>query len=225
MSADQEPRQQQTAKILIVDDHPMMREGLRVRISAQPDLTVCGEADDAGEALRQVRDTRPDLVIVDLSLRRGCGLDLIDQIKAGHPAVKILVVSQFDELLYAERSLRAGARGYLNKRECPEHVVRAIREVLAGGQCISPEVTAHLVAQAIDVGRSRPTDPVASLNNRELEVFQLIGHGATTASIARQLFLSVSAIKSRRKKICTKLGLTNCTELVHFATRWVVENG
>jgi DNA-binding NarL/FixJ family response regulator len=225
MGADQQIPKQWAARILIVDDHPMMREGLSVRISAQPDMRVCGEAADVDEALRQVQDVGPDLVIVDLSLRRGHGLDLIERIKAGHPAVKMLVVSQFEESLYAERSLRAGALGYINKRECQEDILLAIRQVLAGRRYVSPEMTAHLVARAIDGGVSSGTDPVERLSNRELEVFQLIGQGASTTSIARQLHVSVHTIESHREKIRDKLGLRNGAELARCAFQWVLEKG
>jgi DNA-binding NarL/FixJ family response regulator len=201
----------------------MMREGLSVRISAQTDMLVCGEAADVVEALRQVEDTHPDLVIVDLSLRRGHGLDLIARVKAGFPAVKMLVVSQFEESLYAERSLRAGALGYINKRECQENVVLAIREVLAGRRYVSPEMTARLVSQAIDGGTSSGTDPVERLSNRELEVFQLIGQGATTSSIARQLHVSVHTVESHRENIRHKLFLKNGAELTRCAIHWALE--
>jgi DNA-binding NarL/FixJ family response regulator len=212
------------AKILIVDDHPMMRAGLSVRISAQTDMQVCGEAADEAEALCQVRDTCPDLVIVDLSLRRGHGLDLIERIRASHPAVKMLVVSHFDESLFAERSLRAGAMGYVNKRECQENVLQAIREVLAGRRFVSPEMTARLVAQAIEGGVSAATDPVERLSNRELEVFQLIGQGASTSSIAQQLHVSVHTVESHREKIRHKLALKNGAELTRCAIHWVLTN-
>jgi DNA-binding NarL/FixJ family response regulator len=211
------------AGILIVDDHPMMREGLSVRISAQADMRVCGEAADEADALQQVHDIRPDLVIIDLSLRRGHGLDLIERIKTGHPAVKMLVISQYEESLYAERSLRAGAMGYINKRECQENVVQAIREVLAGRRYLSPQMTAHLVAQAIEGGVSSGTDPVERLSNRELEVFQLIGQGATTSSIARQLHVSVHTVESHREKIRRKLVLKSGAELTRCAIHWVLE--
>jgi DNA-binding NarL/FixJ family response regulator len=222
-----EPRisKQRAARILIVDDHPMMREGLSVRIAAQPDLCVCGEAADVDEALRQVHDARPDLVIVDLSLRRGHGLDLIERIKASHPAVKMLVLSQSEEALYAERSLRAGALGYINKCECQESIVGAIREVLAGRLYVSPEMTAHLLARAIEGDVPPGTDPVERLSNRELQVFQLIGQGATTASIAQQLHVSVHTIESHRENIRHKLGLRNGAELMQRAVQWHLKKG
>jgi DNA-binding NarL/FixJ family response regulator len=225
MSSERRTSIQQAARILIVDDHPMMREGLSVRISTQPDMRVCGEASDVDEALRQVQDLHPDLVIVDLSLRRGHGLDLIERIKAGHPTIKMLVVSQFDEALYAERSLRAGAQGYINKRECQEKILLALREVLAGRCYVSPEMTAHLVARAIDGGGPPGMDPVQRLSNRELEVFQLIGQGVPTSSIARQLHVSVHTVESHREKIRHKLGLKNGAELMRCAVQWVMEKG
>ena len=201
----------------------MMREGLSVRISSQPDMCVCGEAADVSEALTQVEHAGADLVIVDLSLRRGHGLDLIERIKASHPAVKMLVVSQFEESLYAERSLRAGALGYISKRECQENIVQAIRQVLGGNRYVSPEMTAHFVAQAIDGDASSGTDPVERLSNRELEVFQLIGQGATTSSIARQLHLSVHTVESHREKIRRKMALKNGAELTRRAIQWCME--
>ncbi len=225
MSAEQRVPKPRAARILIVDDHPMMREGLSVRISAQTDMSVCGEADDVDEALRQVRDVCPDLVIVDLSLRRGHGLDLIERIKAGHPAVKMLVVSQFEESLYALPSLRAGAMGYINKQQCQENIIQAIRAVLLGGRYLSPEMTAHLVARAIEGGVPSETDPVERLSNRELEVFQLIGQGATTSSIAQQLHVSVHTIESHREKLRHKLGLKNGAELTRYAIHWVLQKG
>jgi DNA-binding NarL/FixJ family response regulator len=225
MSAEPRIPKRRPARIFIVDDHPMMREGLAVRISAQPDMSVCGEAADVDEALRQVHGARPDLMIVDLSLRRGHGLDLIERIKASHPAVKMLVVSQFEESLYAERSLRAGALGYINKRECQENIVGAIREVLAGRRYVSPEMTAHLLARAIDGDGPCGTDPVERLSNRELQVFQLIGQGATTASIAQQLHVSIHTVESHREKIRHKLGLKNGAELMRCAIQWHLKKG
>lgn len=223
MNGQRRSMKARVARILIVDDHPMMREGLSVRISSQPDMCVCGEAADVSEALTQVEHAGADLVIVDLSLRRGHGLDLIERIKASHPAVKMLVVSQFEESLYAERSLRAGALGYISKRECQENIVQAIRQVLGGNRYVSPEMTAHFVAQAIDGDASSGTDPVERLSNRELEVFQLIGQGATTSSIARQLHLSVHTVESHREKIRRKMALKNGAELTRRAIQWCME--
>jgi DNA-binding NarL/FixJ family response regulator len=219
-------RDTQQFKILIVDDHPMMREGLAARIGAQPDLVTCGEACDAEDALAQCKAAAPDLVIVDLSLKTGHGLDLIKQIRARDEKVKMLVVTAFDESLYAERALRAGAQGYINKQEVQENILDAIRTVLDGRRYLSERMTQRLVAQAVG-GRndSSTSDPVERLTDRELEVFTLIGRGKTTSTIATQLYLSVHTIDSHREKIRHKLNLKNGAELTQRAVQWVLENG
>ena len=159
------------ARILIVDDHPMMRDGLTIRISNEPDLAVCGEADDVAEALRRVGELNPDLVIIDISLKTGHGIDLVKQIRARHPKMKMLVNSMYDESVYAERSLQAGAMGYLNKQTVRETVIDAIRTVLAGKTYLSPEMTDRIlksrVGGMIEPGKS----PIESLSDREMEVF------------------------------------------------------
>jgi DNA-binding NarL/FixJ family response regulator len=213
-----------TKRILIVDDHPMLREGLAMRISSQPDLKVCGEAASEEEGLVLVKQTNPDLVIVDIALKSGHGIDLIKQITAQHPKVKMLVVSGYDESLYAERSLRAGAMGYLNKQETNEKVIEAIRAVLNGQRYLSPKMTQRLVAQAVRGKDVTDIDPVRRLSDRELEVFQMIGQGKTTGAIARQLHLSVHTIDTHREKIRRKLGIRNSNELMQRAVQWVLEN-
>ncbi len=212
-------------KILIVDDHPLMREGLAARIAPQADMEVCGEAASVDEALAQVNATNPDLVIVDIALADSHGLDLIKDVKARFPSVKMLVVSAYDESLYAERALRAGADGYINKQQVQEKVVDAMRAVLAGERYLSPAMTRKLVGQAIGGRDSTEHDPIERLSNRELEVFELIGHGKTTGEIARQLFLSVHTIDTHREKLRRKLGVKNSAELMQRAVQWVLENG
>lgn len=214
------------ANILIVDDHPLMREGLAARISSQPDMIVCGEASDVDDALAQFRATAPDLVIVDLNLKTGHGLDLIKEIRSRDEHVKVLVVTAFEESLYAERALRAGAQGYINKQEVQEKIIDAMRTVLAGRRFLSEWMTQHLVAQAVGGKDERPTqDPVSRLSDRELEVFTLIGRGKTTSAIAGQLHLSVHTIDSHREKIRHKLKLKSGAELTQRAVQWVLENG
>jgi DNA-binding NarL/FixJ family response regulator len=213
------------ARIVIVDDHPMLREGLAMRISAKPDLAVCGEAATEEEGLALVKRRSPDLVIVDISLKSGHGIDLIKRIKARHPKVKMLVVSGYDESLYAERSLRAGALGYLNKQETNEKVIDAIRTVLDGRRYLSPKMTQQLVGQAIGSGQPGGDDPIHRLSNRELEVFQLIGRGQPTGSIAAQLQISIHTVESHRHTIRRKLHLKNGAELTQRAVQWVLENG
>ena len=211
------------AKILIVDDHPMVREGLTMRISTQPDLAVCGEAATEEEALSRVQQTSPDLVIVDISLKSGHGLEVIKQVKSRYPAVKMLVLSGYQESLYAERALRAGALGYLNKQESNDKVLDAIRTVLRGQRYISPEIAQRLVAQAL--GDTNETQaPIECLTNRELEIFRMVGEGMTSGAIANSLFLSTHTIDTHRENIKRKLNLKNAGELTRAAVRWVLEN-
>lgn len=220
------PSKQQHSKILIVDDHPMMREGLAARIASQPDMAVCGEACDINDALAQFRSTKPDLMIVDLSLKTGHGLDLLKEIRATDDEVKLLVVTAYDESLYAERALRAGAQGYINKQEVQENIIEGIRTVLAGRRYLSDAMTQRLVTQAVGgEDEAAGSDPVKRLSDRELEVFTLIGRGKTTGAIAIQLQLSVHTIDSHREKIRHKLNLKNAAELTQQAVQWVLENG
>ena len=219
-------KQKQPSKILIVDDHPMMREGLAARIASQPDMLVCGEACDINDALAQFRATTPNLVIVDLSLKTGHGLDLIKEIRATNDEVKLLVVSAFDESLYAERALRAGAQGYINKQEVQENIIDAIRAVLDGRRYLSDAMKERLVSQAVSGDdEAAGNDPVGRLSDRELEVFTLIGRGKTTGAIASLLQLSVHTIDSHREKIRHKLHLKNGAELSQCAVQWILENG
>lgn len=215
---------QTVARILIVDDHPLVREGLAARIDRQPNLELCGECEDVDDALRLITETKPDLVIVDLSLKTGHGLDLIKQIHSRDSHVKILVLSAYDESIYAERALRAGALGYLNKQETRDKVLDAIRAVLDGERYLSNTMTQRLVGKAIGTSGTAAS-PVETLTDRELEVFGLIGQGVTTGMIASRLHLSVHTIDSHREKIKNKLGVKNSGELTQRAVRWVLESG
>ena len=211
-------------RIFIVDDHAMVRDGIKLQISMHQDLEVCGEAESADEAFALVKQTHPDLVVVDVSLKNGNGIELVKQIKSYDGKIKMLVSTMYNESLYAERALRAGAMGYLNKQESRDKVIDAIRAVLSGQRYLSPKMTERLVGQA--VGNTDPTQsPIDTLTNRELEVFQLIGEGVTTGAIARKLHLSPHTIDSHREKIKTKLGLKNSGELQREAVQWVLENG
>ncbi len=213
------------ARILVVDDHPTMRDGLAACISNEPDLTVCGEAEDIDEALRLVGELNPDLVIVDISLKTGHGIDLIKQVRARYSKTKMLVHSMYEESVYAERALQAGALGYLNKQTARETLVSAIRSVLAGKTCLSPEMTDRIlksrVGGMIEPGKS----PVTGLSDRELEVLTLIGQGQTTRAIANQLHLSIHTIDTYREKLKIKLDLANGTALNRYAVQWVLEHG
>jgi DNA-binding NarL/FixJ family response regulator len=212
------------SKILIVDDHPIVRRGLRQLVDAEPDLEVCGEAEEASEALRQVQETRPDIVTVDLTLKSGHGLELIQQIHAIDKRIKILVSSMHDESLFAERALRAGAMGYINKQESPEKIIGAMRQVLRGEIYLSSRMSDRLLHRVAD-GQSLAINPIEGLTDRELEVFGMIGQGLATKQIARMLNLSHKTIEAHREKIKTKLNLTNSAELTRHATQWVLENG
>jgi DNA-binding NarL/FixJ family response regulator len=214
------------ARILIVDDHPMMREGLATRIASQSDMEVCGEAADVNEAREMIQAVDTDLAIIDIALKEGHGIDLIKWIKAHCEAVKTLVVSAYPETLYAERSLFAGADGYINKQECQDNVIDAIREVLKGKRYLSSEMTQRLLRRAFGSGSPETSvDPVTTLSDRELEVFQLIGQGLSTAEIAAQLKRSVHTIESHRERIRAKLDLKSAAELIRHAVQWVLQQG
>jgi DNA-binding NarL/FixJ family response regulator len=206
--------------VLIVDDHPLVREGLAARISAQHDMAVCGEAADVEEALELLHKTNPTLMIVDLALKNGHGLDLIARVKKRGDGTLMLVVSAYEDSLFAERALRAGAHGYINKQEAQENILLAIRTVLRGTRYLSPEMTAWLVDRAIDGTDTRRG--IVSLSNRELEVFELIGQGKSTRAIAGQLGLSVHTIETHREKIRAKLGLVDGAALARRAAEWVL---
>ncbi len=224
MSTQQPDSYSKIIRILIVDDHPMMRAGLEAQISDQPDLEVCSQAEDIPDALAALKSSQPDLAIIDIALKTGHGLDLIKEIRARFPQVKMLVLSAYKESLYAERALRAGALGYLNKQETGEKLFEAIRTVLAGDRYLGPEMTQKLVSLAIGSTDPIKTSPVETLSDRELEVFQLIGEGLTTSAIARHLHLSPHTIDTYREKLKQKLNVKTANELQREATSWVLEN-
>ena len=210
-------------KILIVDDHPIVRHGLGDLIARQPDLEVCGEATNVVEALQQLETTRPDAAIVDLTLDHSNGIELIEQMKTRYPKIKILVSSMHDESLFAERVLRAGAMGYINKQESIRKVIEAIRQVLSGEVYLSPHMVTRVVKQR-DFGDIPGQDPVRRLSNREMQVFELIGQGLTTQKIAHELRLSPSTVESHRRKIRTKLNLETTVQLNRYAFHWTEDS-
>ncbi|HLT48542.1 MAG TPA: response regulator transcription factor [Rubricoccaceae bacterium] len=208
-------------RILVVDDHPLMRKGLALTLSSEPDLEVVGQAADAEEALRLFDQTTPDLVLVDVSLPGMNGLELVKHLVARQPDVKALVVSRHDETLYAERAVRAGAKGYISKLEADEGIVDAVRHVLRGGIFMSEELKDRLLFGAA-IGRKEPMQsPLEVLSDRELEVFEMTGRGLPTREIAERLHLSVKTVESYRARIKTKLNLETGTELMQHAVRWV----
>jgi DNA-binding NarL/FixJ family response regulator len=207
-----------------VDDHPVVREGLAIRLSRQPDLQVCGEAADVAEALRLIAGNPPDLAVIDISLKTGNGIDLIKRIKARHPDVRILVWSMYDKTLYAERALRAGAMGYINKGSATDEIIEAIRRVLEGKLYLSEPMAEELLTRAVG-GRSgtAPGLPVDTLSDRELEVFQLIGQGLDTVRVAQTMRVSPKTVETYRARIKEKLNLVNSTELIQHAVKWLME--
>ena len=214
------------ARILIVDDHPAVREALTIRIAAQPDLEVCGEAADANEALRIAAATDPDVAVIDIALKPGNGIDLIKRLKARDDKFRAIVWSMFSEDFYAERALRAGAMGYINKGQATGKIIEAIRHVLAGNVYLSAAMTEKLLKRVVGpAGRDPGRSPVAALSDRELDVFRMIGQGLKTQEIAAQLHLSVKTVETYRDRIREKLDLKDGTELTRRAVQWVLETG
>jgi DNA-binding NarL/FixJ family response regulator len=213
------------ARVLIVDDHPAVREALAIRIGRQRDLAVCGEAADMVEALRLVGETQPDVAVIDITLRSGNGIDLIKRIKDRNDRVRILVWSMHSEALYAERALRAGALGYINKDQATDRIVEAIRRVLEGKVYLSEAMTERMLQRAVGTPAKVTRSPLDVLADRELEVFRQIGEGVKTADIAERLHLSVKTVETYRDRIRQKLDLSDGTKLAHYATQWVLENG
>ena len=208
-------------RILIVDDHPLVRTGFAQLIGDCADLEVCGEAGNMAEALKAIDAAAPDLAIIDLSLAGGSGLDLIERIKSRDSGILMLVASMHDEALYAERVLAAGARGYVNKQEAQDQIIHAIRTVLSGKVYLSQAMTERLLNGMIDADSERRG--IESLSNRELQVFELIGQGVATGQMAKQLNLSVKTIETHQAHIKKKLGLSSAHELTQRAIRWVLE--
>lgn len=208
--------------ILLVDDHPLLREGLSRLISAEMGLRACGAAGDVQEALALVETSKPDLVITDLTLPGRNGLELIKDLAALHPSLPVIVLSMHDEMVYAERALRAGARGYVMKNAPPECLIEAVRMVLDGGVYASPTITAHLL-QTISNGKSQTKArfPMERLTDREMEVFELIGSARSNHDIASRLGISPRTVDAHRSHIREKLGLGDCNELTRQAIRWV----
>jgi DNA-binding NarL/FixJ family response regulator len=213
-----------TKRILIVDDHPLVREGLIGLISAQPDFVVCGEAAGVTEALGLVATTMPDAAIIDLRLSDGAGIELIKELKARFPSVKLLVLSMQDESLFAERSLRAGALGFVSKQEASRTIVQAVRTVLAGKLYLSPNLTELVVQRAFVSGADVSRPPVEQFTDREMEVFELIGHGLSSRQIGVRLGISPKTVETYREHIKEKLQLATGTELTRYAVQWVLEN-
>lgn len=220
-----QPKVRQTkdsrSRILLVDDHAVVRYGIAQLINRQSDLVVCGEEEDASRALSSITTLKPDLVIADISLKDSSGLELMRNLKAQSPGMPVLVVSVHDESIYAEIAFRAGALGYLMKQEAVEKIIPAIRRVLAGSIYVSDVQAARMLQQQVRGQNNVQESPVKSLSDREMEVFQMIGQWKKTKDIAGQLHLSIKTIEYYREQIKRKLNLKSAAELTHYATSWV----
>jgi DNA-binding NarL/FixJ family response regulator len=212
-------------KVFLVDDHPIVRRGLAQLIDAEPDLTVVGQGEDAYGSLRAIRAVGPDLVLVDVSLKDSDGIDLLKEIKSQIPALPVLVVSMHDESIYAERALRAGARGYVMKQEEPQTLLTAMRTVLTGKVYVSPAMSATLLERMVSGRKHNGKLPMDRLTDRELEIFRLIGSGKTVKEIAASLFLSVKTVEAHREHIKQKMNIRSSSELLRFAIRNAPDGG
>jgi DNA-binding NarL/FixJ family response regulator len=211
------------AKVLIVDDHPVVREGLAMHLAAQPDFIVCGEAEDLPGALALLASAKPDLAIIDISLKNSNGIELIRRIKERADCVRILVWSMYPENLYAERALRAGAQGYLNKGQATHEVLDALRAIRQGRIYVSGSLADQLLQRMM--GRKpEERSAIENLSDRELEAFQLIGEGMTTEAIAEKMHVSPKTVETFRARIKEKLGISNLPELIQRAAQWVAES-
>jgi DNA-binding NarL/FixJ family response regulator len=208
-------------KVFLVDDHPLVREWLTQLIQRENDLEVCGEADDAPEAVAAIEQCRPDIVIADISLKKSHGLELVKDLQSRSPSLPVLVLSMHDESLYAERVLRAGARGYITKQEATKRILQAIRQVLGGQIYVSEKMATRMLHKMVLGRQQDQSSPMERLTDRELEVFQLIGRGQGTRKIAEELHLGVKTVESYRARIKEKLKLTDGTQLLQQAIQWV----
>ena len=216
--------QSESHRILIVDDHPLLRQGLIGLLSLQPDFEICGEASGVAEGRTVAADAHPDVAIIDLSLKDGSGIELIKEFKEQYPQMKSLVVSMHDELLFAERALRAGAVGYVSKQEAIRTIVQAVRTVLEGKLYLSQAMTERMVQMAVGSKSDGLRSPLQRLTDREIEIFEMIGQGLTSRQIAGQLELSPKTVETHREHIKEKLELKNATELTKHAVQWVLES-
>ena len=212
-------------RVMIVDDHPVVRQGLRLLLEREADFSVVAEADGVSEAFSRFNEQKPDLVIIDLSLKDGSGIELIKEIHAADIDVKMLVSSMHDETLFAERVLRAGAKGYISKQEATGNIVDAARTVLSGRVFLSNAMSDQMLHRLVNSDEDEAArSPIESLSDRELEVFEMIGQGLTTRQIAQKLDLSPKTVETYRENIKSKLSLANGTALTRHAVQWLLEN-
>lgn len=206
-------------KVFIVDDHPVVRQGLAAFINGEDDLMVCGDAEDANDAIKKINQLKPNIIIADISLKGTGGLELTAAIKTRFN-IPVLVLSMHDESIYAERAIRAGARGYVMKKESMDVVVKALHEILSGKMFMSEELKQRLLGKLLTNPSDSQQSPLDSLTNREMEVFQLIGSGLSNRHIAKKLSLSVKTVETYRFRIISKLNLSSSSELIQYAIQW-----
>lgn len=221
MTTERSFPQRKKARILIVDDHPIVRRGLIQLIGHDPDLVVCGEAEDAHGALAAIAENAPDLAVVDISLKGSNGIDLLKQIRSRFPRLKVIVLSMHDEALYAERALKTGAKGYIMKQEAPEQILGAVRTALDGEVFVSERMKRRLLQRMVGQPVPASGSPQALLSDRELEIYELIGRGLGTRRIAESLHVSVKTVETHRAHIKEKLHLESGSELVRHAVQWL----
>ncbi|MEZ6153233.1 MAG: response regulator transcription factor [Pirellulaceae bacterium] len=214
-----------TSRIVIIDDHPSTRDGLSMRIGIEPDLQVVGEAADVEEGIELIRRLSPHVAIVDISLKTSSGLDLLKRVRAEGLPTKLLVWSMYEDSLYAERALRAGALGYINKEHATGAIVNAIRKVLKGEVYLCEELSAKLLHRMVTGNKTAGQSPAEALSDRELQTFEWIGRGLKTADIAERMQLSPKTIETYRARIKEKLELDDMAALTRQAVQWVIENG
>jgi DNA-binding NarL/FixJ family response regulator len=207
-------------KVLLVDDHPLVREGLVNLINQQPDMEICGEAGNETQALEMIGRLRPDVAVVDLSLETGSGIELLKNIRMHHPGVQSVVLSMHDENLYAERALHAGARGYIMKREAAKKVIAGIQAVHAGQLYVSEKIAAMMAEKFVGGKSTAEASPIEALSDRELQVFELLGSGQSTRQISENLHVGFKTVQAYQARIKEKLQLANATELMRAAIRW-----
>ncbi|MFZ0034108.1 MAG: response regulator transcription factor [Sedimentisphaerales bacterium] len=207
-------------QVLIVDDHPVIREGLVTIVNHERDMNVCGQADDAYQALKAVTELKPDIVVTDISLKNSDGIELTKNIKARYPRMPVIIFSVHDESLYAERALLAGAKAYLMKDEVSENIIKAIRAVLSGEIYVSDTISKKFLHKIAGDKAGTTKTPIENLSDREFEIFRLIGEGLKASQIAKHLHLSIKTIETYRTRIKEKLGLVNASELLQYSIKW-----
>ena len=207
-------------QVLIVDDHPVIRDGLVAIINHEQDLNVCGQAEDAYTAQKAVDELKPDIVVTDISLKSSDGIELTKNIKAGHPALPVIILSVHDESLYAERALLAGAKAYLMKDKVSENIIKAIRTVLSGEIYVSDAISKKFLHKIAGDKAGTAKTPIESLSDREFEIFRLIGEGLKASQMAKQLHLSIKTIETYRSRIKEKLNLPNASQLLQYSIKW-----